>query len=168
VPDSLAYQLYSPMPMKDWKPTAAHAIATGGYLGYFPGAPGTVGSLLGVLIIWATRNTPTLFSLILLLLVTAAGTWASYETRRQFKHKDSPRVIVDEIAGMMLTTFAIPISWERLVFAFLLFRFFDIVKPFPASWIDRKVHAPWGIMGDDLVAGLFGNCLLHLAIRASI
>src|SRR5262249_23117777 len=86
-----------------WKQKTAIAVATSGYVGYFPVAPGTVGSAVGAGLVWMIHRLPVGFFIFMLLLVTAAGFWSCYASRSHFRVADSPRIVIDEVAGMMLT-----------------------------------------------------------------
>jgi phosphatidylglycerophosphatase A len=78
-------------------------------------------------------------------------------------HDDSS-IVWDEIAGMMITMLAVPLSWQTLLIGFVLFRFFDILKPWPISYLDKHVHGGFGIMIDDVLAGLFALGCVHLGL----
>ena len=150
------------------KRLGAVAIATGLYCGYFPIASGTFGSLVGVLIVLATQSFPIWLNIALAAGLLAVGVWASDEANRIFGEADSSYIVADEIVGMMITMIGIPITQYWLIWGFLLFRLFDIVKPPPANYFDEKVKSGWGVMMDDVVAGIYANILLHLMIRASL
>ncbi len=136
-------------------------IATGGGAGYFPVAPGTVGSLEGIAIVLLIQFLPVGpmgHSMALgaaIATVFAAGVWSAGRAAIFFGSKDPGRVVIDEVAGQMLTFAARPhIGWTWLVAGFALFRALDILKPFPADSAE-KLPGGWGIMTDDLVAGIY-------------
>jgi phosphatidylglycerophosphatase A len=138
-------------------------MATAGGVGFFPVAPGTAGSLAALLLYaplraWASHP---LF-LVVIALVVAAGVWASDRVEREWGTTDPGPVVIDEVLGMWMSLVWLPLSWAGVGVAFLLFRIFDIVKPYPAR---RAEAAPggWGIMLDDAVAGLYANAVLRLA-----
>jgi phosphatidylglycerophosphatase A len=162
----------------------ALAIATCG-VGYLPLAPGTWGSLVGVGIYlllrmaifprFSTEGNQALYSLLFLALeaaviaiTTVAGVWAASLTERLSRIKDPGKVVVDEVAGQLIALLPVPLAFETgwpywLIPAFLLFRFFDIVKPYPA----RKLEAlpgGLGIMADDLVAGVYAAIIVAAAM----
>ncbi len=147
---------------------AVMAIASGGGTGYFPVASGTAGTLVGVLIVWLFRDAPLGFNLALILFLGGVGVWVSQEAGRLLKVSDSSKIVIDEIVGFMITMIGIPGSGYWLVFGFLLFRFFDITKLPPANYFDERIKNGWGVMLDDVAAGVYANILLQLMLRANI
>ena len=139
-------------------------VASFFYVGYAPVIPGTFGSL---------ATFPLYFLLVYLggwhiylaalAVVIAAGVLAAEKAEQQSRIIDPSFVVIDEVAGQLTTLFLIPVSWKTALAGFLLFRIFDIVKPFPAGRAER-LHGGWGIMIDDVIAGIYGNLLLRLAI----
>ena len=141
-------------------------IATAGGAGYFPIAPGTAGSLVGVAVVVALGRMPLHGNASIALLAAAsvvlffAGVWAAGEAETFFGRTDPGQVVMDEVVGQMLTFLLIPhATWKWLLGGFLLFRAFDIVKPFPARQAER-IPRGWGIMVDDVIAGLYGLAVL--------
>lgn len=130
-----------------------YIIATGFGAGYSPVAPGTAGSLLATLLLMHFSIRPPLL-FFLFAAVFFAGVWASSYVAADQGRNDPSIVVVDEIAGMMVPFVAVPASWWQAFFAFLLFRFFDVAKPFPIRRVER-LHGGWGIMLDDALAGLY-------------
>jgi phosphatidylglycerophosphatase A len=139
------------------------AIATVGGAGYFPFAPGTVGSAIGALLYFATSSWPLIWQAALIVAVSTAGTWAGGVAARHFGREDPGQVVVDEVAGQLVTFFATGISHQGVVVGFLIFRVFDIVKPWPARQFERFPGGA-GIMADDLMAGVYGNLLLRIGM----
>jgi len=151
------------------KPTdyLALAIATCG-VGYLPLAPGTFGSLVGVGIFWLLVRVNPLVIVVAILAVTFAGIWAGSRIEQLSGRKDPGKVVVDEVAGQMiallpLTLFA---RWSTftVIVSFILFRFFDIVKPYPANRL-QDLDGGMGIMFDDLVAGVYGAIVVSIVLR---
>jgi phosphatidylglycerophosphatase A len=137
-------------------------IATGGFTGYAPVAPGTVGSLVGLLILFAVRVSGNpLFELGVLVVVIAAGIWSAGVVERDVGIEDPGIVVVDEVAGMLLTLLWIPLTWPTALVGFLAFRVFDIIKPFPARRAER-LPGGWGIMADDLFAAVYAYMVVRL------
>jgi phosphatidylglycerophosphatase A len=138
-------------------------LATGAYTGFFPMAPGTVGSAVGILIDRGLRATGSdwVYGIVIVAL-SVAGVLASQVAERHFARKDPSHVVVDEVAGMLVSLYLIPVSWIGLVVGFLLFRLLDIVKPFPCRRAE-KLRGGLGIMADDLIAGVYVNLLLRVA-----
>jgi phosphatidylglycerophosphatase A len=136
-------------------------VATVGGAGYFPVAPGTVGSAVGVGIYLLL---PPAWLIPVTVLVTLVGIWASGEAARHFAREDPGPVVVDEVAGQLLTLILTGVGVRGAVLGFLLFRILDIVKPWPANRFER-LPGGWGIMADDLMAGVYGNVLMQVAVR---
>jgi len=143
--------------------------ATGAYVGYAPVAPGTFGALLGLLLGWLAFDPLTHRSLaaavVIFALLFAAACWIAGRAERIFAQHDSSRIVIDEILGMVAAIFLIPAGWLWMIAAFALFRLFDIWKPFPASWIDRRMRGGVAVMLDDLAAAIYANLILQAARR---
>ncbi|MGD9903890.1 MAG: phosphatidylglycerophosphatase A [Vicinamibacterales bacterium] len=143
----------------------ATAIATAGYVGWFPVAPGTVGSIVG-LAWWAAvrfAGSGPVGELIGVAALLVVGAWSATETERALGTTDPGPVVIDEVMGMALTLVAAPLSWPVAILGFGLFRVFDIVKPPPARALER-LHGGWGIMADDVAAGVYAWAALQAAI----
>jgi phosphatidylglycerophosphatase A len=136
-------------------------LATAGYSGYFPIAPGTVGSAAGLvvyLLVWWTRS--PILEVGLIALVFAAGTWAATHAERYFGGIDPGPVVIDEVLGMLVTLAFIPVGWPAALAGFFIFRVFDVIKPYPANRLE-KFHGGFGIMADDAMAGVYANLTLR-------
>ena len=134
----------------------AFFIWTAGFAGLVPVAPGTAGSVVGLvllILVRATRN--DWIEVLVLVIVVAVGTWSASAAERHYRREDPGEIVIDEVAGMMLTLLWLPSGWVPFLVGFLAFRFFDIVKPFPARLAER-LPGGVGVMADDLVAGLYG------------
>ena len=145
------------------KKKIAHWIATCGPIGQIRIAPGSFGSLVAIPFIFLTSGNLNLFLLVLLALIFI-GIWSSGVAAHDLGQQDPSNVVIDEVCGMMVSFLFIPISWQTLVAGFIGFRFFDIVKPFPVRRFER-FPSGFGIVLDDLAAGIYTNLLLHLSIR---
>ncbi len=142
-------------------------IATAGYVGLAPVAPGTWGSAVGVGLLLLVRMTGGAVAEALLLgVVLVVGVWSSTMAERRYGRRDPGAIVIDEIAGMLIALFWLPVAWPGLVAGFLAFRIFDIVKPFPARAAER-LPAGWGVMADDVVAGLYAYVTLRLVVAAA-
>jgi phosphatidylglycerophosphatase A len=141
----------------------AVVIATVGGLGYFPIASGTVGSAAGVAVYFATRSFGWPAQLALIAIVSLVGIWASSLAAVHFNREDPGAVVVDEVAGQLVTLFlvggAAGVTWRGAFIGFLIFRVLDVIKPYPANRFER-LHGGLGIMADDLMAGVYGNLLM--------
>ena len=133
----------------------AHLIAMGFGAGLSPVMPGTVGSLLGVAVFLGVRDLTWPAYLVLTACVTFVGILAAQRSARLLGSKDPGCIVIDEVAGMLLTLFLLPAGWGWLLVGFVLFRLFDIFKPWPVSFADRHVPGGFGIMLDDLFAGIY-------------
>ena len=139
-------------------------IATGFYSGYLPRAPGTWGSLVGLLLflLLHTLNLPVYIAVVAGLFVV--GSFAAGEAEKILDNRDPGAVVIDEIVGMLITMIGVPATPLTLFLGFVLFRIFDIVKPFPVNIFDQRFHGGLGIMLDDVVAGIYSLILLQLLI----
>ncbi len=150
----------------------ALAVATGGGAGYCPVAPGTAGSAVGLLLFWplASLSLP-------LYAVTVTGTvcvaiWASEQMCRLWNTRDDGRIVVDEIAGQLVTLAPLLFlgrahSFGWVVTGFVLFRCLDVWKPGPVRWLDENLHGGAGVVLDDVLAGVFGAVGLGVLVLAS-
>ena len=137
------------------------AIATGLYSGYLPKAPGTWGSVVGLILYFFlhTLSLPAYLTTVGVLLIV--GTFAAGSAEKIMDRKDPGQVVIDEIVGILITLAAAPPHPMIWLLGFGLFRFFDILKPFPIDWIDKRIQGGVGIMMDDVVAGLYGFLVLQ-------
>ncbi len=139
-------------------------LATGTYLGLIPFAPGTFGTLWGVLIAFLESKTSTTFHGVVIILVTVISIYVSERAMRIFAKKDPSEVVCDEVAGYLVAFFLIPFTPFNAILVFILFRIFDIVKPYPVSYIDKKVPGGTGIVLDDIMAGIYANIAAEIIL----
>lgn len=140
-------------------------VATGFGVGLLPGAPGTYGSLLGALIWWGTfAHAPPVLQIVSAGLLIAAATWLLHRVCARRGLGDDPAIVLDEVAGVWLTLACLPSSGLIMAAGFLVFRLFDIFKPWPVSWADRRVAGGLGVMLDDLIAGVLAVIAVHAAL----
>lgn len=137
-------------------------MASGGFAGYSPIAPGTVGSLVGILLYVPLSALLPVYYTIFLLFTLLLSIKISGEAERFFGKKDCQVIVIDEVVGIFFTMFLFPPTLSNLAAGFFLFRVFDILKPFPARWIDKRISGGKGVVLDDVVAGLYANMALHL------
>jgi len=139
-------------------------IATCGYLGYVPVAPGTFGSAAGLVVFAAVRwsGSPAL-ELAVIILLFAVGVWSANAAERHFGGVDPAPVILDEVVGMLITLAFLPVTITGAIVGFLLFRLFDVVKPWPANRLEA-LHGGLGVMADDAMAGVYGNVAMRLLV----
>ncbi len=147
-----------------FKQKAIIFFATGGLIGFSPKAPGTFGSLAALplcLMIALMRHS---HALLFILALVGLSTWIAHAAEQLIGQKDPKQVVVDEICGMSVTLFALPFTPVFIIGGFALFRVFDILKPFPIRWVDKRVPGGMGIMADDILAGIFANMMLRLGV----
>ena len=137
-------------------------LAFGFGTGLAPVAPGTFGSLPGVLLFWLTLDFGLYVQLGVVVLLVLAGVWICGESARRIGVHDHGGIVCDEIAGMYITLLVAPVTVTGWVLAFVFFRAADIVKPWPIRDLDHRIHGGLGIMLDDLVAALYAALLLAL------
>jgi phosphatidylglycerophosphatase A len=136
-------------------------IATLGFIGYLPFAPGTFGSLAAFVIFILLK--PNIFiHIIILFLIIPIGIISSHYAERLLNDKDSRHIVIDEFCGYLLSVLFIPFSIAYAITAFFLFRFFDILKPFPIRKIGSVLGGGKGIMADDITAALYTNLILQI------
>lgn len=142
-----------------------HFLSFGFGSGLAPVAPGTFGTLVAIPVYLLMQPlSPVVFAAVTVVLFFI-GVVLCHTTARALGGQDHPAIVWDEIVGYLITMFMAPSGWEWVVAGFLLFRFFDILKPWPIRWIDRQVHGGFGIMLDDVLAGVFAClCLQGLVI----
>ena len=151
--------------------------STAAYSGFVPVAPGTAGSLVAALLLFLFSSFHSAPFWIATIAVIIIGVWASAEGERYFGCEDPGQVVIDEVAGMFVSVAFLPVTWEVILLAFVLFRVFDIWKPFPVRQAESLGHAlvkeqfgkntfqvagGIGIMADDIVAGIYANIGLHV------
>ncbi len=141
-----------------------HFLALGFGSGLSPKAPGTMGTLAAIPVFLLIAWLPLPAYLAVVAVVCVLGIWICDRAARDFGVHDHPAIVWDEIAGFLVTMIAVPAGFLWVVLGFLLFRLFDILKPWPIRWLDRRVHGGLGIMLDDIVAGVFSLLILHLLI----
>lgn len=136
-------------------------VASAGYSGFFPIAPGTVGSAVGV-VLWAAlrlSGAGVVTEAVVAAAVLLVGAWAATLAEHELGTTDPGPVVIDEVMGMLVTLIAAPFTWPVALAGFLLFRVFDIIKPPPARQLEAA-HGGWGIMLDDLAAGAYAWLVL--------
>jgi phosphatidylglycerophosphatase A len=127
-------------------------------------APGTLGTLAAVPVYWLFAQTNIFVYSLLTVAVTIAGIWICGIAAEKLGEHDFGGIVWDEIAGYLITMWLVPFTWQAMVIGFLLFRVFDIIKPWPIKWVDQRVDGGFGIMLDDVLAGVFAGILVLLFI----
>ena len=148
----------------DFSEKSALCFASWFGAGLMPGAPGTFGTLTAVPLVLVLNHLGALYEGLALLLLVPLAIWSSNVCERCLRQNDPSEVVVDEVAGFLLTLFLLPLSWLTLCLGFVLFRFFDIAKPFPIKWFEKKLRGGTGVVLDDLMAGIYANLGLRLGL----
>ncbi|GMR05358.1 MAG: phosphatidylglycerophosphatase A [Thermodesulfobacteriota bacterium] len=140
-------------------------FATGAYAGYSPVMPGTVGTLWGVFIAGFVSARSPVEQAMAIIAISAASVYIASEESRNTGFKDHRSIVCDEVAGFLVSFFLVPFTLFNIILVFILFRFFDIVKPYPAGIIDRKTGGGLGIVLDDIIAGVYAGVIAHAVLR---
>ncbi len=136
-------------------------LALGGGSGLSPVAPGTMGTLLTLPLVYFLQQAGFTAYLGVTLLVLLTGSWLCGYAAKKLGIHDHPAIVYDEVAGFLITMFMVPTGWQWLLAGFILFRFFDALKPWPISWLDKNIHGGIGILLDDVAAGAVSLLCLH-------
>lgn len=145
-----------------------HFLSLGFGSGLSPFAPGTFGTLAAIPLYLLIQPLSLSVYLLITLLTLVLGFYLCGQTAKALGVHDHGGIVWDEIVGFFITMIAVPLDWKWILAGFVLFRFFDIVKPWPIKWIDAKVSGGVGIMLDDVLAGIFALIGLHLLIRVYV
>jgi phosphatidylglycerophosphatase A len=140
------------------------AVATVGGIGYAPVAPGTFGSAAGLLVWWLLPAS-TGIQAAAIAVIFVAGSWGGNVAERHFGRTDPGQVVIDEVMGMLITLFLNPVGRIGAFVGFLLFRVFDVIKPYPANRLEQ-LHGGIGVMADDAMAAVYANLVLRAALYA--
>lgn len=150
------------MNLKNLLKSPVHLLAFGFGSGLAAKAPGTFGTLVAVPIFLLVSKLPPLHYSLFVLAAALAGIYICGKTTKDLRVHDHGGIVWDEMVGYWITMMMIPVSWHSLLAGFLLFRLFDIWKPFPIRWLDQRVKGGFGIMVDDVLAGFFAWLCLSL------
>ncbi len=138
-------------------------LASAGGVGFSPLAPGTVGTAVGVLLYFLFSPFPLSIYLLSTTAFLALSCWVSEGAEALLGQRDSPKIVIDEVAGYLITMAGLPGTWVSIAGGFLFFRLLDIIKPPPAGWINRQMQGGLAVVLDDAAAGVYANLLLRLA-----
>ncbi len=156
------------MPVKPIPPALlknpVHLLSLGFGSGLIPFAPGTFGTLAAIPLYLIIQPLSLVYYLLITILSLIVGFYLCDKTAKALGVHDHGGIVWDEIVGYFITMIAVPLDWKWIIAGFILFRFFDIVKPWPIKWIDAKVTGGVGIMLDDVLAGIFALIGLQLII----
>lgn len=143
----------------------AQFLAFGFGSGLSPKAPGTMGTVVAIPLYLLIAQWSLLQYSVFVVLAAVLGVWICGVASRQLQVHDHPGIVWDEFVGFWITMWAVPLDWVWIVAGFILFRVFDIAKPWPVNVLDRKVGGGFGIMIDDVLAGLMACLTLHIMLR---
>ena len=146
----------------NFKEKSVMVLATGCFTGYIPFAPGTFGSIVGLPLCFLLSKTGLPVAILFILIFIFFAIWISTRAEKILKQNDPGCIVIDEIAGIMVTFLGLPFNTISVVAGFAAFRFFDIVKPFPIRFVEKKLAGGTGIVLDDIAAGIFSNIVLRL------
>ncbi len=138
-------------------------LASGGYLGYTPFAPGTVGTIPGLVICFILSLINIWIAILAVVLFIIFSIWIASKAEKTAKEKDPGWIVIDEIAGMTVTLIGLPFNVCFAVAGFMVFRIMDILKPFPIKYIEKRFQGGTGIVLDDIAAGIISNIILRAA-----
>ncbi len=141
-------------------------LATGGFVGNIPIAPGTFGSLLGLPLCYVLAKISLSLAILGAVALIVAAIWIAQLAETITKQKDPARIVIDEIAGMVVTLIGIPFHLTSAVIGFFIFRALDITKPFPIRNLERRIGGGAGVVLDDVAAGIYGNILMRIILYA--
>jgi len=133
-------------------------------VGYLPGPTGTYGTLVAIPLCYLLSRLGLVGGILFTGAFSGLAIWVSGEAEKLFEEKDSSRIVIDEMAGFLVTLFLIPWNAKFVAIGFVVFRIFDIVKPFPIRRLESGLSGGWGVVGDDLLAGLYANVVSRVLI----
>ncbi|MDX1342839.1 MAG: phosphatidylglycerophosphatase A [Reinekea sp.] len=148
-----------------WHNHWVHFLAFGFGSGAAPKAPGTFGTLAAIPVFLLLAYLPLWAYLVVLVLAFALGVYLCGQASEDMGVHDHGGIVWDEFVGFWITMIALPVHWAWIIAGFVLFRFFDIIKPWPIGWLDKRVHGGLGIMIDDVIAGIFALAILQVAYQ---
>jgi len=143
-------------------------LAFGFGSGLSPKAPGTMGTLAAIPLWWLLAQLPLSTYLVVVLIAAVAGILICGRAADRLGVHDHGGIVWDELVGFWIAMAALPVTWQSLILGFVLFRLFDILKPWPISWLDRRVSGGFGIMIDDVIAGLAAAGVITLLTASGL
>jgi phosphatidylglycerophosphatase A len=150
----------------NFKQKSVMFLATGCYIGNVPIAPGTFGSVLGLFLCYFLSKIGLLLALFLTIAFILCAMWIAHEAEKLLQTKDPGCIVVDEIAGMILTLIGLPFNMMTIILGFAMFRGLDIWKPYPIRFLEKKLSGGVGVVMDDVAAGILSNLILRILLIA--
>ena len=148
----------------NYKQKSVMFIATGCFIGNISFAPGTLGSILGLALCFLLSKIEFWVALGLTILFVLFAMWMAHEAETILKAEDPGCIVIDEMAGMLVTLIGLPFNMISVLTGFLVFRILDILKPYPIRFLERKLSGGIGIVMDDIAAGIMGNIILRVSL----
>lgn len=142
-----------------------HFLAFGFGSGLAPFAPGTFGTIAAIPVFLLMSNLTIIAYALITVLMFLLGVWLCGQSAEKLGVHDHGGIVWDEIVGLLITLFTVPVNWLWILLGFALFRFFDVLKPWPIRWLDQQVSGGFGIMLDDVLAGIYAWIILQLLLR---
>jgi phosphatidylglycerophosphatase A len=145
------------------------AIASGGFIGYIPVASGTFGSMVAIPLFWLIdplQRVSTPGYLMVYVVLVLGACWVAGKAEALLQEHDSHKIVIDEIVGYLGATLFLQPTWRNALVAFLIFRVLDVVKPFPAGYVDRRLTGGFGVVLDDVISGIYSNIATRLVLLA--
>jgi phosphatidylglycerophosphatase A len=146
-------------------------LASAGYVGYIPVASGTFGSLVAIPLFWGfdgLRTASLPLYLLTYIAAVAAACWIAGAADAYLQEHDSHKIVIDEVVGYLAATLFLAPTWSHALWAFVIFRALDVIKPFPAGYIDQHFPGGYGVVLDDVVSGFYSNLALRLLIGIGV
>ena len=143
-------------------------LATGCYVGNLPIAPGTFGSVLGLSLCYFLSKIGLLLAMFLAIAFILCAMWIAHEAEKILQAKDPGCIVIDEIAGMILTLIGLPFNMMTIILGFAMFRGLDIWKPYPIRFMEKKLPGGVGVVMDDVAAGILSNIMLRILLIAIV
>ena len=137
-------------------------LATSCYVGYSPLVPGTTGTLAVIPLYLLISHLSSPYYLAILLSSMCIAIWASDRAEVIFQSKDCRHIVIDEMVGFLVVMIAVPPTWRNILLGFFLFRALDIIKPFPIRYIEERLRGGFGVVLDDIIAGIYANLIIHV------
>ncbi len=142
-------------------------LATGCYVGYSPLVPGTTGTLAVIPIYFLLSRLSPFYYVVIVFGFTCIAVWVSDRAEVLLQARDCRHIVIDEMVGFLVTMFMVPPTWGNILMGFFLFRALDIVKPFPIRTLEERVRGGYGVVLDDIIAGIYANVIIH-ALRLAV
>jgi phosphatidylglycerophosphatase A len=142
-------------------------LATGFFTGFLPTMPGTWGTFAGIPLVIISHRLTSIMQAVVLIVFVFFAAFIAGRAEILFEDRDARPIVIDEMVGFLITLLWLPLNFLTLCLGFVLFRLFDIVKPPPIGILEKRLHGGWGIVLDDVLAGVFANVTLRLLLTVA-